>query len=76
MNQYIGKYSSLITKYGRGLTEKNLMTNKIIDSMDIVNIIAALENKYDISIEFDMITAENFDSIETINAMIRKLQAS
>ena len=56
--------------------EKNLMTNKIIDSMDIVNIIAALENKYDISIEFDMITAENFDSIETINAMIRKLQAS
>lgn len=26
MNQYIGKYSSLITKYGRGLTEKNLKT--------------------------------------------------
>ena len=56
--------------------EKNLMTNKVIDSMDIVNIIAALENKYDISIEFDMITAENFDSIESINAMIKKLQAS
>ena len=26
MNQYIGKYSSLITKYGGGLTEKNLKT--------------------------------------------------
>ena len=56
--------------------EKKLMTNKIIDSMDIVNIIAALENKYDIGIEFDMITSENFDSIETINAMIKKLQAN
>lgn len=56
--------------------EKKLMTNKIIDSMDIVNIIAALENKYDISIEFDMITADNFDSVESINAMIKKLQAT
>ena len=56
--------------------EKKLMTNKIIDSMDILNIIATLENKYDISIEFDMITAENFDSAESIDAMIKKLQAS
>ena len=54
--------------------KENLMTNKVIDSMDIINIIAALENKYDINIEFDMIVAENFDSVEAIMAMVTKLQ--
>lgn len=54
--------------------EKKLITNKIIDSMDIVNIIDAIENKYNISIEFEMINAENFDSIEAMDAMIKKLK--
>ena len=56
------------------INEKSLITNKVIDSMDIVNIIEAIENKYDISIEFEMINAENFDSIEAMEAMIKKLQ--
>jgi len=42
--------------------------------MDIVNIIDAIENKYNISIEFEMINAENFDSIEAMDAMIKKLK--
>ena len=54
--------------------ENKLITNKIIDSMDIVNIIDAIENKYNISIEFEMINAENFDSIEAMDAMIKKLK--
>lgn len=54
--------------------EKNLITNKTIDSMDIVNIISALEEKYNISIEFEMISPENFDSVESIEAMVKRLQ--
>ncbi len=55
--------------------QKKLITNKIIDSMDIVNIISALEERYNISIEFDMISPENFDSVESIEAMVKRLQA-
>lgn len=54
--------------------EKSLITNKTIDSMDIVNIISALEEKYNISIEFEMISPENFDSVESIEAMVKRLQ--
>lgn len=54
--------------------EKNLITNKTIDSMDIVNIISALEEKYNISIEFEMISPENFDSVESIETMVKRLQ--
>ncbi len=54
--------------------EKYLLSNKIIDSMDIVNIIDAIETRYEISIEFDMITADNFDSLASINAMIERLK--
>ncbi len=54
--------------------EKNLITNKTIDSMDIVNIISALEEKFNISIEFEMITPDNFDSVESIEAMVKRLQ--
>ena len=54
--------------------KKKLLSGKVIDSMDIVNIIAAVENKYGIDVEFDMITADNFDSVDAIYDMINRLK--
>ncbi len=55
-------------------TEKTLVSNKTIDSMDLVNVIYALETHYDISIEYDMICEENFDSAEAILALVQRLK--
>jgi acyl carrier protein len=57
-------------------TEKHLWSGKLIDSMDLVNIMTAIEEKYGICIEIDMITAENFDSAESIYNLINKLRES
>ena len=54
--------------------EKHLWSDRIIDSMDMVIIMSALEERYGISIEFRMITPDNFDSAETIFALVNKLK--
>ena len=57
-------------------TRDHLMSEKVLDSMDIVTIISNLEAKYDIDIEFEMITAENFDSAGRIYEMVKHLKKS
>ena len=56
--------------------EDHLMSEKILDSMDIVTIISNLEAKYDVSIEFEMITPDNFDSAKQMYAMVKRLKES
>ena len=53
--------------------EKKLWSSKVIDSMDVVNIMSAVEEKYNISIDYCMITHENFDSAEAIMSLIERL---
>lgn len=50
--------------------ETNLLTDKIIDSMDLVEIIMKLQDYYKIKIDFSFITPEHFDSAELIYKMI------
>lgn len=54
--------------------EKELITAKIIDSIDLVSIISDIEEAFDISIDIEEIEPENFDSVESIWALIQKLQ--
>ena len=56
--------------------QDHLMSEKILDSMDIVTIISNLEAKYDVSIEFEMITPDNFDSAKQMYAMVKRLKES
>ncbi len=55
-------------------SEKALITEKVIDSIDLVSIIAEIEERYDISIESDMIDAEHFDSAEKMCELIQSLK--
>lgn len=45
-----------------------------LDSMDIIALIAELEDKFDIEITMEKKTEENFENIDTLVAMIQRLQ--
>ena len=45
-----------------------------LDSMDIIALIAELEDKFDIEITMEEKTEENFENLDTLVAMIERLQ--
>lgn len=50
-----------------------LIDNKILDSFDIVTIIAEVDNEYDVAIPAEEIMPENFNSAEALYKLIKKL---
>ena len=52
-------------------TEKGLVTGGILDSFDIVSLISEINEEFDVTIGAAELTPENFDSAETIYALIR-----
>lgn len=53
--------------------EKRLVSDKIIDSIDMTSILAELEETFDIEIDMEYIVPENFDSVEAMWDMIQEL---
>ena len=57
----------------------NLLETGIVDSLGVLKIVAAIENELNISIEPELLDAENFSSIAAITRLIdgkRNLQAA
>lgn len=54
--------------------EKKLVSDKIIDSIDMTSILAELEETFDIEIDMEYIVPENFDSVEAMWDMIQELK--
>ncbi|MCM1261971.1 MAG: acyl carrier protein [Butyrivibrio sp.] len=54
--------------------EVKLLTDGIIDSVELVEMVAAIEEKFEIEILLDEITPENFDSLYNIWNMIERLR--
>lgn len=52
---------------------EGLIDNGILDSLDIVTLITEINDKFDISIPAEEIIPENFNSVEDIYSLIRKL---
>ena len=54
--------------------EVDLLKEGIIDSFDIVNIVANIEEKFAIEIDAEEIVPENFLSINTMVDLVRRCQ--
>lgn len=54
--------------------EKRLISDKVIDSIDMTSILAELEETFDIEIDMEYIVPENFDSVEAMWDMIQELR--
>jgi len=55
-------------------TEKALIDNGILDSFDIVQLVMKLNEEFDIEIGAEEIVPANFNSAESIWAMVQRLQ--
>ena len=55
-------------------TEKALIDNGVLDSFDVVQLVMKLNEEFDIEIGAEEITPENFNSADSIWAMIQRLQ--
>jgi len=53
--------------------EDQLITGRVLDSFDIMAIVAALDDKYDIRIKPAELTPEQFNSAEAIYDLVNKL---
>ena len=58
------------------MSQTKLIDDELIDSFDVVAIISDLADEYDIEITVDDMIPENFNSIEAIGSLIRRLQES
>lgn len=54
--------------------EKALIDNSVLDSFDVVQLVMKLNEEFDIEVGAEDITPENFNSAESIWAMVQRLQ--
>lgn len=54
--------------------EEKLIDDSILDSFDIISIVAELNEHYDIEISADDLLPENFNTTEAILALVEKLK--
>lgn len=54
--------------------EMNLIEDRILDSLDVMNLTVELNDEFDIEITPLDILPENFKSVETMYALITRLQ--
>lgn len=52
----------------------NIVEGGYLDSFEIMNLIMMLSETFGIEIDFEEITAENFNSIDAMVAMVQRLQ--
>lgn len=53
--------------------ETKLITNKVLDSIDITSVITEIEETFDIEIDMEYLVNENFDSVEAMWNMIQEI---
>lgn len=54
-------------------TEVHLIDNKILDSFDIVTIVAEIDSEFDVAIPAEELVPENFNSAKALYALVERL---
>ena len=52
-------------------TSQDFINDGLLDSLDIVNLVVALEEEYGISIDGEDVTPENFKNLETLEQFLK-----
>ena len=64
-----------INEYIDWENEKEILTKGMIDSVELLEVITELESEYNIEIDIDEISPENFDSVDSIVAMVERIRS-
>ena len=56
------------------MTHKTLIDDKVIDSFDIITLIAEIDDRIGVTIPAEELIPENFNSFDAINALITRLE--
>ena len=54
--------------------EKALVTDRLLESFDIINLVSEINDEFDVKIKPAALVPENFDSVEAMWEMIERLQ--
>ena len=54
--------------------EKALVTDRLLESFDIINLVSEINDEFDVKIKPADLVPENFDSVEAVWEMIERLQ--
>lgn len=57
-------------------SEKALVTDKILDSFDLVSLVSELADAFDIEIKAKDFVEKNFNSLDSLVDMVKRLQES
>ena len=71
------KIIEILSKLKTGVdfsTAERIVTDKVIDSIDIASLITQLEDAFDIEIGMEYMENENFDSARAIWEMVQEIQ--
>lgn len=73
----MGRVEEIVEKWCPVYKEKSgkkIFSDGLLDSVDFVAIVADIEDEYGIEIPIEEVVQENFDTIENIYEMIRRLK--
>lgn len=73
MNELI----SILNKIKPGVdftNEKGIIDNHLLESLDIIRLVAAISDEFDVDVEVTDMVPENFNSVEAMMAMIARLE--
>ena len=56
------------------LSEKNLVTDKILRSFDVLSLVSEIEMEMGVEIPVEDVVEENFESVDAIMALIHRAQ--
>ena len=72
MDERISKILEEVKPDIKNNIDKNFIADGILDSLDVMNLIIALEEEFDIEIDPEDVITDNFETIAAINALILK----
>lgn len=70
------KIMEVLAEFNEELVEdldRDLIASEILDSFDIVKLVVELEEAFDITIDVDLVTPENFQTANSIVKMVESI---